>query len=49
MNTTQIISAKILLAQANGMELAQAIDHVLGAGTYDKMVSDLYDTLRAAK
>jgi hypothetical protein len=49
MNTTQIISAKILIAQANGMELSAAIDHVLGAGTYDKMVSDLYDTLRASK
>lgn len=29
------------------LAVSGAIDHVLGAGTYDKLVSDLYDELRA--
>ena len=41
------ISAAILLLMAEGMPLAQAMDKVLGAGTYDKLVDDLYHKLRA--
>lgn len=48
MNKDQVISAKILMAQSQGMTLEAAIDHVLGAGTYDRLVSDLYNKLRAA-
>jgi hypothetical protein len=41
------ISARILYAMANGDDARTAMDKVLGAGTYDKLVSDLYDGLRA--
>lgn len=43
----QIISARILLLVAAGMDLREAFDQVLGAGTYSKLASDLYDALRA--
>jgi hypothetical protein len=32
----------------HGDSVKEAIDFVLGEGTYDKLVSDLYDELRAA-
>jgi hypothetical protein len=48
MTTDQIISAKIIAAMAQGMTIDQAIDSVFGAGTYAKLASDLYDSLRAA-
>lgn len=33
--------------QANAAVLRETIDSLLGAGTYDKLVSDVYDELRA--
>jgi hypothetical protein len=41
------ISAAILLNLKNGMSLPEAMDAVLGAGTYTKVVGELYDALRA--
>lgn len=40
------ISRLILTKIADGMTLAAAIDAVLGAGRYDIIVSDVYETLR---
>jgi hypothetical protein len=40
------ISRMILTKVAEGMTLAAAIDAVLGAGRYDSIVSDVYETLR---
>jgi len=39
------ISKKILELINYGASEQQAIDAVLGAGTYDKLVSDLYNSL----
>jgi len=41
------ISQAILTLVASGMELRDAIDTVLGAGTFQGIASDLYDALRA--
>lgn len=42
------ISALILAAYStNGGDLRNAIDTVLGAGSFDKLAGDVYDTLRA--
>jgi hypothetical protein len=41
------ISARILEAKNSGLTMREAFDAVLGAGAYDAMVSDLYDSLRA--
>ena len=41
------ISAAILANIAAGMTQKDAVDAVLGAGAYDRMVSDIYDALRA--
>lgn len=41
------ISARIMQLVASGAPLQDAIDAVLGAGTYAQLVSDLYDALRA--
>ena len=43
----QAISLQILAKVASGMTIGNAMDSVLGAGTYDKLVSDLYSELRA--
>lgn len=40
------ISAMILARLAAGQSLAASMDAVLGAGTYEKVVSDVYDSLR---
>jgi len=59
MNKTQAISQAIAakinsVATVNGWAFNDAkavkigIDHVLGAGTYDRLVSETYDALRAA-
>ncbi len=45
-NTTQKITARILALVAAGMDIAAAVDAVLGAGTYAKIASDVYDGLR---
>lgn len=41
------ISARIVFLLSQGMDVAAAVDAVLGAGTYEKLASDLYDALRA--
>ena len=46
-NMTPIISLRIITLQQTGMTLPAAFDAVLGTGSYDQMVSDLYDELRA--
>lgn len=47
MTTNSVISARILAAISEGVEIDEAIDAVLGEGTYRQLVSDLYDELRA--
>lgn len=42
-----VISARILALRADGYTTQAAVDEVLGAGTYEKLVGDLYDALRA--
>jgi hypothetical protein len=53
MNATQIKNAKIseaiLFLVQGGMKINEAIDAVLGSGTYYKMACDLYDELNAQK
>lgn len=46
MTKTQYISAAILAQVAAGKSVKEAIDAVLGAGRFDALASDLYDTLR---
>lgn len=46
MNPNQIISLRILKAMDEGKSLKEAVDSVLGEGTYDKM-ADIYEDLRA--
>lgn len=41
------ISAAILAHVAAGLTIGQAIDAVLGVGTYDQIVTELYNELRA--
>lgn len=43
----QQISVAILSKVAQGLSLRDAIDAVLGAGTFEKVAGDLYDALRA--
>ena len=45
-NMTPIISLRIIALQQNGMTLPEAFDAVLGAGSYDRMVTELYEELR---
>ena len=47
MTTDQKISGRILYHVANGMDVKAALDQVLGKGTSEKLISDLYDELRA--
>jgi hypothetical protein len=42
-----IISLRILTLMAEGANVRDAIDAVLGEGTSKQMISDLYDQLRA--
>lgn len=44
MNAT--ISARILRQVAMGATLEQAIDMVLGAGSFTKLAGEIYDALR---
>jgi hypothetical protein len=46
MTASAKISARILLAIQNGATIEQAMNEVLGAGSYEALVSDLYDALR---
>lgn len=41
------ISAAILTKIAQGMTTREAVDAVLGEGTFKKLAGDLYDALRA--
>lgn len=41
------ISLAILILVQSGMELPEAVDMVLGLGTYAKMAGEVYDALRA--
>ena len=41
------ISAQILKLVSAGVPLRDAIDAVLGAGTFDRVAGDAYDALRA--
>ena len=43
----KIISARILAKVAEGMTIRQAVDFVLGAGVFEKLANEIYDTLRA--
>lgn len=43
MNTNQIISARIMEIVKMGATIQQAIDAVLGAGTYAKIASDVWE------
>ena len=45
-NMTAAISARILANIAAGMSMQDAIDAVLGAGTFAKIAGDVYDALR---
>lgn len=47
MNKNAIISTSILTKMAEGMDVAEAIDAVLGAGTYAKVTGEIYDELRS--
>jgi hypothetical protein len=42
-----LISKRIKMLLMQGKSIKDAMDAVLGAGIYDKVVSDLYDELRA--
>ena len=43
------ISAKILAKMQAGMTVQQAIDAVLGEGTFMKLAGEVYDELRSKK
>lgn len=45
MNKTQIASAKILSLVSEGKTLSEAFDAVLGAGAFEKLAGEVYDTL----
>jgi hypothetical protein len=47
MTTHQVISVRILAAMASGMTVQQAVDAVLGVGSFEKIAGDLYEALRA--
>lgn len=40
------ISRMILAKVAEGMNVRDAVDAVLGAGTVDRVIGDVYETLR---
>lgn len=43
------LAAAILAGVQGGADLKTAFDHVIGAGCFDKLVGDLYDSLRAGR
>jgi hypothetical protein len=47
MNKTQEISRRIIEKVSEGMTVKDAINAVIGAGTFERLASDLYDDLRA--
>lgn len=42
------ISRRILAKVAEGLSLPEAFDAVLGAGAYERLAGDVYETLRAS-
>ncbi len=46
-NMNAKISARILVLVQTGMSVRDAIDAVLGTGTFTKLASDLYEQLQA--
>lgn len=46
MNNEALISARILTLVSNGIALRDAINTVLGEGTFENLASDIYDGLR---
>lgn len=49
MNKTALISAKILNEIANGKTTKDAIDSVLGSGSFDKLAGEVWAALRAKR
>lgn len=43
------LAAAILAGVQGGADLKTAFDHVIGVGSFDKLVGDLYDSLRAGR
>ena len=43
------LAAAILAGVQGGADLKSAFDNVIGAGSFDKLVGDLYDSLRAGR
>ena len=41
------ISRMILAKEAEGLTIREAIDAVLGAGSYERIAGEVYDALRA--
>ncbi len=48
MTKTQAISKMILAKIAEGFSVREALDEVLGAGTSEALISEVYETLRAS-
>lgn len=46
-NKNQNISARIAAKVAEGMTVDQAVDFVLGAGTFQKIAGEVYEALKA--
>lgn len=44
---SQVISAKILFLKSEGYSTREAVDAVLGLGTYDRIAGEVYDRLNA--
>lgn len=42
-----VISARIISKVGEGLSVADAIDAVLGAGTYKQLANEIYDALAA--
>lgn len=49
MTNTQIISLQIITLVNAGNTMKDAINKVLGAGTYENIAKDVYDTINAKK
>ncbi len=51
MNTTisknQLISLRILALRAQGKDIREAMNSVLGAGAFEKLAEEIYDAHRA--
>ena len=45
MTKTTAISLAIVTLTKTGLSVSEAVDQVLGAGTYERIASDVYDGL----